>query len=173
MSRLVLLLTFSASIKPPLGLNVSQTQFFIKKESLSTLFVHFVTNLFSTPRRPFHMATLDFILAIPVSKNGDDCAVPITCKFSRMGTILPGKITWNAENNGQWKRHTLCSGTHRTDEASAKVQEGRNCIPSRFAPIFGSASTFGSLSAFGIAVPFGTNIPSENTTQFREMNTWS
>ena len=45
---------------------------------------------------PFHTLTIDFILAMPVTPEGFDCAMSITCKFSKRNTFIPGKTTWTA-----------------------------------------------------------------------------
>ena len=46
-----------------------------------------------TPPRPFHTISIDFILALPKSNpEGYDCAMSVTCKFSKAITIIPGNI---------------------------------------------------------------------------------
>ena len=52
-----------------------------------------------TPPIPFHTITMDFILALPISRQGFDTAMSVTCKFSKRVTIIPGKATWSA---GEW-----------------------------------------------------------------------
>ena len=52
-----------------------------------------------SPSIPFHTLTLDFILAMPLSEEGFDCAMTVTDKFSKRTTYIPGKSTWNAK---QW-----------------------------------------------------------------------
>ena len=49
-----------------------------------------------TPPIPFHTLTIDFILAMPVTPEGFDCAMSVTCKFSKRNTFVPGKTTWTA-----------------------------------------------------------------------------
>ena len=50
------------------------------------------------PPIPFHTLTIDFILAMPISVTpfGLDCAMSVTCKFSKRVTFVPGKTTWKA-----------------------------------------------------------------------------
>ena len=52
-----------------------------------------------TPAVPFHTITMDFILALPVSRDGFDVAMPVSDKFTKRITIIPGKSTWTA---AQW-----------------------------------------------------------------------
>ena len=53
---------------------------------------------------PFHTLTIDFILALPVSPNGMDCIMSVTCKFSKAIQLIPGKSTWSA---GDWGKALL------------------------------------------------------------------
>ena len=48
------------------------------------------------PPIPFHTLTIDFILAMPLTPEGIDCAMSVTCKFSKRNTFVPGKTTWKA-----------------------------------------------------------------------------
>ena len=50
-----------------------------------------------TPPIPFHTITLDFVLALPISIDGYECLLTITCKFSKRIALIPGKSTWSAE----------------------------------------------------------------------------
>ena len=50
-----------------------------------------------SPSIPFHTLTLDFILALPLSEEGFDCALTVTDKFTKRTTYIPGKSTWTAE----------------------------------------------------------------------------
>ena len=49
------------------------------------------------PPRPFHTISIDFILALPISEEGYDCALSVTDKFSKAITLIPGKITWGGK----------------------------------------------------------------------------
>ena len=42
----------------------------------------------------FYTITIDFILALPKSVDGYDCAISVTDKFSKAITIIPGRSTW-------------------------------------------------------------------------------
>jgi hypothetical protein len=50
-----------------------------------------------TPDIPFHNITLDFILGLPISAEGYDAVMTVTCKFSKRTTFIPGKTTYTAE----------------------------------------------------------------------------
>ena len=52
-----------------------------------------------SPSIPFHTLSLDFILAMPLTDDGLDCALTVTDKFTKRTTYIPGKATWTAE---QW-----------------------------------------------------------------------
>ena len=45
---------------------------------------------------PFHTIAIDFILALPVTSNGNDCAMSVTCKGSKRSMGLPGRSTYTA-----------------------------------------------------------------------------
>ena len=49
-----------------------------------------------SPPVPFHTITIDFVLALPLSVEGFDSAMSVTCKFSKRVTLAPGKTTWKA-----------------------------------------------------------------------------
>lgn len=51
-----------------------------------------------SPPVPFHTVAMDFILALPTTKEGFDCAMSVTCKFSKRMTLIPGKTTWKAKD---------------------------------------------------------------------------
>ena len=53
-----------------------------------------------TPPIPFHTITIDFILALPLSRQGFDTAMSVSCKFSKRGSVVPGKKTWSAREWG-------------------------------------------------------------------------
>ena len=55
--------------------------------------------LIESPPVPFFTLTLDFILAFPVSADGFNALMSVTCKFSKRITLIKGKDTWSAE---QW-----------------------------------------------------------------------
>ena len=46
------------------------------------------------PSMPFFTLTLDFVLALPMSKKGYNALMSVTCKFSRRVTLIEGKNTW-------------------------------------------------------------------------------
>ena len=48
------------------------------------------------PPCPFYILTLDFILGLPATIDGFDCAATLTCKFSKKVAVVPGKSTWTA-----------------------------------------------------------------------------
>jgi hypothetical protein len=50
-----------------------------------------------TPDIIFHTITIDFILALPVAPDGDDCIMTVACKTSKAKLFIPGKTTWTAE----------------------------------------------------------------------------
>ena len=49
--------------------------------------------LIDSPPAPFHTITIDFILGLPKSRNGNDCAMSVTDKYSKAITLIPGKKT--------------------------------------------------------------------------------
>ena len=49
-----------------------------------------------SPPVPFHTITIDFVLALPLSTEGFDSVMSVTCKFSKRVTLAPGKTTWKA-----------------------------------------------------------------------------
>ena len=51
------------------------------------------------PPTPFHTISIDFILALPLTADGLDCVLSVTCKLSKRITLIPGKNTWTAK---QW-----------------------------------------------------------------------
>ena len=57
-----------------------------------------------SPPVPFHTIAMDFILALPPSKEGFDCAMSVTCKFSKRITIIPGQTNWKA---AEWAKALL------------------------------------------------------------------
>ncbi len=52
-----------------------------------------------SPPVPFFTLTLDFVLALPLSKEGYNAIMSVTCKFSKRVTLMEGADTWSAE---QW-----------------------------------------------------------------------
>ena len=50
-----------------------------------------------SPPRPFHTISIDFILALPATEEGFDCAMSVTCKFSKAITLIPGKIAMSGK----------------------------------------------------------------------------
>lgn len=57
-----------------------------------------------SPPVPFFTPTLDFVLALPVSKEGYNALMSVTCKFSKRITLIEGVDTWTAE---QWAQAFL------------------------------------------------------------------
>ena len=57
-----------------------------------------------TPPIVGHTITIDFIMALPMTKSNYNCALTVTCKFSKRVTILPGKDTYTAE---EWAKILL------------------------------------------------------------------
>lgn len=57
-----------------------------------------------TPPTPFYIITIDFILALPQTKDGFNTALSITDKFSKRITFVVGKNIWRANN---WARGLL------------------------------------------------------------------
>ena len=51
-----------------------------------------------SPPVPFFTLTLDFILALPLSKEGFNALMSVTCKFSKRVTLIERKDTWTAED---------------------------------------------------------------------------
>ena len=49
-----------------------------------------------TPIIPFHTMNINFIFHLPLSAAGFNCAMSITCKFSKKVLLIPGKNTWDA-----------------------------------------------------------------------------
>ena len=49
-----------------------------------------------TPLIPFYIITLNFILALPLSKEGFNTVISIIYKFSKRVTFIPGKKTFTA-----------------------------------------------------------------------------
>ncbi len=54
-----------------------------------------------TPPVPFHTISIDFILALPRSAEGYNCAMSVSCKFSKRITLIPGKVTYSAFQWGE------------------------------------------------------------------------
>ena len=52
--------------------------------------------IIKSPPVPFHTLAMDFILGLPLSKAGEDCIMTVTCKFSKLVTLLAGKTTFSA-----------------------------------------------------------------------------
>ena len=46
---------------------------------------------------PFHTVTMDFVLALPLTEEGLDCLLTITCKFSKRLNLIAGKTTYSAK----------------------------------------------------------------------------
>ena len=52
-----------------------------------------------SPPVPFFTLTLDFVLALPLSKENYNALMSVTCKLSKRMTLIEGADTWSAE---QW-----------------------------------------------------------------------
>lgn len=52
-----------------------------------------------SPPMPFHSVTMDFILGLPLSRNGKDNLMTVTCKFAKRILLVPGHSKWGA---GEW-----------------------------------------------------------------------
>ena len=48
-----------------------------------------------SPPVPFHTLTVDFILALLVSREGFNEVMSVTCKYLKRVTLVPGKDTWS------------------------------------------------------------------------------
>ena len=57
-----------------------------------------------SPPVPFFTLTLDFVLALPLTKQGYNAIMSVTCKFSKRVTLIEGADTWSAE---QWAQAFL------------------------------------------------------------------
>ena len=53
---------------------------------------------------PFFTLTLDFVLALPLIRQGFNAIMSVTCKFSKRVTLIDGADTWSAE---QWTQAFL------------------------------------------------------------------
>lgn len=51
-----------------------------------------------SPAIPFHTITIDFVLALPITRDGLNCCLSVTCKFSKRVTAIPGKDTYSAKD---------------------------------------------------------------------------
>ena len=60
------------------------------------------------PAIPFHTVAMDFIVALPVSVEGFDSLLTMTCKFSKRVLLVPGMSTWDA---AQWADAALAAWT--------------------------------------------------------------
>ncbi len=50
-----------------------------------------------SPPIPFFTLTLDFVLELPLSKEGFNAIMSVTCKFSKRVILVEGADTWSAE----------------------------------------------------------------------------
>lgn len=48
-----------------------------------------------------HTIAIDFILALPVAPEGDDCLMTVTCQASKAKLLIPGETTWDTERWGK------------------------------------------------------------------------
>ena len=51
-----------------------------------------------SPPVTFFTLTLDFVLALPLTKEKFNALMSVTCKFSKRVTLIPGADTWSAED---------------------------------------------------------------------------
>ena len=58
----------------------------------------------TTPAIPFHTIAMDFVVALPATKAGNDCLLTITCKATKRNLLVPGQETWTA---AQWAEVVL------------------------------------------------------------------
>ncbi len=63
------------------------------------------------PPVPFFILMLDFILALPLTVDGYNALMSVTCKFSKRFTLIEGKDTWTAE---EWA-HTFLARLNLVD----------------------------------------------------------
>ena len=55
----------------------------------------------TAPAMPFHTIAMDFIVALPATKAGNDCLLTITCKATKRNLLVSGKETWTAAQWGE------------------------------------------------------------------------
>ena len=53
-----------------------------------------------SPPRPFHTITIDFILTLPLTSEGYNQALTMTCKASKAISLMPGSDKWDGERWG-------------------------------------------------------------------------
>ena len=54
--------------------------------------------IINSPPVPFHTLAMDFILGLPLTRDNEDCIMSVTCKFSKMVTLITGKTTFRAKD---------------------------------------------------------------------------
>lgn len=57
-----------------------------------------------TPPTPFHTITVDFVLGLPLSIHGHNCAMSLTDKATKAIGIVPGKTNWDGSD---WSKGVL------------------------------------------------------------------
>ncbi|KAJ5798847.1 uncharacterized protein N7503_006352 [Penicillium pulvis] len=57
-----------------------------------------------SPPVPFHTLTLDWVVGLPTTAEGYDCALVMVCKFTKLSAALPGQTDWTGQ---QWAKLAL------------------------------------------------------------------
>lgn len=50
----------------------------------------------AAPAIPFHTVSMDFVVSLPPTKQGNDCLLNVTCKATKKMLLIPGQLTWTA-----------------------------------------------------------------------------
>ena len=50
----------------------------------------------TSPAIPFHIVAMDFVVALPSTKAGNDCLLIIICKATKRNLLIPEQETWSA-----------------------------------------------------------------------------
>ena len=92
------------------------------------------------PAIPFHTVAMDFIVALPVSVEGYDSLLTMTCKFSKRVLLVPGMSTWDA---AEWADAALAAWTsHGWGIPAATISDRDSKFMSEFwGKIFGLLGT--------------------------------
>jgi len=77
-------------------------------------------NPVTSPAIPFHTITMDFVVALPLSR-GYNMLLTITCKFTKRILLLPGHDTWDASGRTEVFRRL----SYQTATASSCEGSGR------------------------------------------------
>ncbi|KAJ5752832.1 hypothetical protein N7520_008426 [Penicillium odoratum] len=57
-----------------------------------------------SPPIPFHTLTMDWVVGLPTTAEGYDCALVMVCKFTKLSAALPGQTEWTGQ---QWAKVAL------------------------------------------------------------------